>query len=938
MARPNQKTLIIHRVPLVNFGAATSSPTLLYYQKEGAPIIGELALARAETNEDIPRVNHDFKVALGSTGTNGNTVTTHPCADGQERTAASLALDYIKQCLLRASETLKEAGVADSAHIIVAEPVSVHSEDLSEWLPAYRRSLRDLLENRRMEGLENLYFGEIEFLPEPLAVFNYYRYGYRHPELTGKEKYCVLVLDVGGGTSDCSVVETTKDGEVSQGGRLSKPLGSSSAAVAGYFVNHHLAARAFDNAATTPKQKRAYQDTLKKCLQVMHGQIPHNTLSKEDSLFFDNYQWVIHFVEKAKRQLSTTINRASRGWSSNVPPAAEEWIELPREPYAEDSEWDRVPISTSTFLEVFTGRVWDPHLKPLILRTIQNATPALEGKPINRVILSGGTANIGWISEWILRDIPSLCGAIMVDIKEDYQEVVAKGLAIECARRFFSEDHTSDFEMVTYNPLSLALGAGDDAPEPISLKPIGGSGLPDLHKEPGAMIEAATDMRRYNDTRLEWKVVSALPLPKHIEYYFHASAPDELKGNPSRTESRLNFDQWELTAPKGAKFDAQLKIALEIRADGTVTPTFIYREGKHATDNDICRTKPFFLDMTSSCIEKKTATKAYLGLDFGSSNTALAFVSAAAISQYQHDAEDPSWLELNELETHLPTPIALPLALYISESGDVLKRAKRARQFIETGLSLLLAAVVADEEKRARGSTHAGRHGPIKAFKQSKVSAGPIWKVLKDYITTLTTAASFTKPLAPLMEAPIRETMERAVTDVAQCKHDKADEAAIDWNKPLLQLGNIARQVFERAHFGFFQESRLRAGKVHAKFRRLNGQGVGSAPVSVVLSETPEDGQPYLFDLDASIAIPLFPWILLVDAEDSQRRKILLFDGPEGKDNLAFSYRCPGEPHSFMMNLGGSESLDIYAEMAAKLVEGRFPARFIEVIEPPVGE
>ena len=188
------------------------------------------------------------------------------------------------------------------------------------------------------------------------------------------------------------------------------------------------------------------------------------------------------------------------------------------------------------------------------------------------------------------------------------------------------------------------------------------------------------------------------------------------------------------------------------------------------------------------------------------------------------------------------------------------------------------------------------------------------------------------------MEAPIRETMERAVTDVAQCKHDKADEAAIDWNKPLLQLGNIARQVVERAHFGFFQESRLRAGKVHAKFRRLNGQGVGSAPVSVVLSETPEDGQPYLFDLDASIAIPLFPWILLVDAEDSQRRKILLFDGPEGKDNLAFSYRCPGEPHSFMMNLGGSESLDIYAEMAAKLVEGRFPARFIEVIEPPVGE
>lgn len=938
MARPNQKSLIIHRVPLVSFGTATSCPTLLYYGKDAEPLVGEAALERAEKDEEIPRINHDFKVALGSNAARGHGAETFPCADGQDRPAASLTSDFIKQCLQRASQALKDAGVADSAHIIVAEPVSVHSEELTDWLPHYRGSLRDLLEKRRMVGLENLYFGEIEFLPEPLAVFNYYRYGYRHPELAGKEKYCVLVLDVGGGTSDCSVVETTKDGEISKAGRNSKPFGSSSAAIGGYFINHHLAARSFEDAAGSPEKQRSLRASLRKCLQVMQGRAHHHALTEDDAVFYDNYQWVVHFVEKAKRQLTAAINRDPRGWTRDEPPAAEEWIELPLDPYVADADWQRVPISTSIFMEVFAAQVWNPHLKPLIQRTIENATQALEGKPINRVILSGGTANIGWIGAWIQRDIPELLRAVLVDIKEDYQEVVAKGLAIECARRFFSEDHTSDFEMVTYNPLSLTLGAGTDTPKPVALKPIGGSTLPDLHTQPGAMIEAATDMRAHEGKRLEWKVVSALSRPKHVEYYFHASVPDELQSDPSRTESRLNFDQWELNASSDAKYDAQLKIELEIRADGTVIPTFIFREGQHATSADSVKGKPFFLDMTSSRTETKTATRAYLGLDFGSSNTALAFVSAAAISQYQHDAEDPSWLELNELEAHLPAPIALPLAFYISESGDPLKRAKRARQFVETGLSLLLASLWADEEKRARGTTHAGRHGPMKSFKQSKVSAGPIWRYVGDYVGTLGSGATITKALSPLKAGPIRDGIDQAVTNVAQCKHDKADEQGIDWNTSMLQLGNIARQVFERAHFGFFQESRLRAGKVHAKFRRLNGQGVGSAPIPVVLNQTPEDGQIYLLDGDDSLAIPLFPWIFLVDAEDSKRRTFLFFDGPEGKDNSSFSYRCPGEPQVVTMKRGGSEPLDVYADMATALVEGKFPAALIEIVEFPTPE
>jgi len=790
-----------------------------------------------------------------------------------------------------------------------------------------------VLEKRRYQEIDNVYFGEVEFLPEPLAVFNYYRYGFRHPELSGKEKYCVLVLDIGGGTSDCSVVETTKEGEVSQSSKMSKPFGASSDAVGGYFVNHHLAASAMIQRASSGSARRSIKRSFTRCLSVMQGREQHSGLHYGDIVFYDNYQWVVYYVEAAKRRLVAAIASDPRGWMNEEPPAAEEWIDLPDDPYSVDSTWSPCPLTTSLFREVVLKEVWLPHLKPLIGRTIENAEPSLEGKSINRVILSGGTANIGWIGEWLRTDIPELKKALLVDIKEDYQEVVAKGLAIECARRFFSSEHTSDFDMVTYNPLSVAMGLGRTPVKLFKMKPMGGAPLKQLPDQPGALIEAATDMRMLEGKRLEWKVAGETEKPKHIEYYFHAAPPTTVEGDPTRAESRLNFEQSKIDASSKAGFDQHLKLELDIRADGTVTPTFVFREGKHATPADRAKGQSFYMDMTSSGTETKTATKAYLGLDFGSSNTALAYVSAASISQYHRDSQDPSWLELSELEQHLPTPMAVLFALYIAESGDPLRRAKRARQAIETGLSLSLAILWADEEKRSRTTSHAGRHGPIKSFKYTKVSAGPIWARVQDYVNALSENGSFSKPLNPMTVGSVFETIDGAVTDVGKIKHDKIDELSVDWNRPLLLLGNLARQVFEKVDFGFFFESRLRAGKVHAKFRRLHGQGVGSAPIAVVLNETPEDGQVYVLHAEANLAIPLFPWILLSDAEDSDRRKFLFFDGPEGKDAASFSYRCPDEPETLTLQCGQTEGLAIYADMAAKLIDGMFPSSFVQILE-----
>jgi len=54
-----------------------------------------------------------------------------------------------------------------------------------------RNSLRRILTGK---------FALVDFMPEPFAVFQYYRYGVRHPLVAEKRKHIALVVGFGGGT------------------------------------------------------------------------------------------------------------------------------------------------------------------------------------------------------------------------------------------------------------------------------------------------------------------------------------------------------------------------------------------------------------------------------------------------------------------------------------------------------------------------------------------------------------------------------------------------------------------------------------------------------------------------------------------------------------------------------------------------------------------
>ena len=125
-----------------------------------------------------------------------------------------------------------DEGFAIAPSILVAEPLP--SQESKTWLENYRSNIKRILRGRGFDA------DKIDFLPEPFAAFQYYRYG-EHTPLSQQGKRRVMVLDFGGGTFDACVIETTKAGDVSYSGTNQKPIAARSEPVGGYLINRFIA-------------------------------------------------------------------------------------------------------------------------------------------------------------------------------------------------------------------------------------------------------------------------------------------------------------------------------------------------------------------------------------------------------------------------------------------------------------------------------------------------------------------------------------------------------------------------------------------------------------------------------------------------------------------------------------------------------------------------
>jgi hypothetical protein len=188
------KDLFIHHIQQVEVGDSKNIPTTVFYETDTSYRIGYDAL---EATDDVLAVNQDFKIDLGRHDSHSPTHNLRfRTAVGSEKSAYAITQDFITKVLTKVSFWLDTHQVEEAAHILIAEPLAMHAENDSRWLENYRRNLRDMLSGKQSSDFPNIRFDEVSFLPEPFAVFQYYRYGINHPLMTQAIKQQALIVDL----------------------------------------------------------------------------------------------------------------------------------------------------------------------------------------------------------------------------------------------------------------------------------------------------------------------------------------------------------------------------------------------------------------------------------------------------------------------------------------------------------------------------------------------------------------------------------------------------------------------------------------------------------------------------------------------------------------------------------------------------------------------
>lgn len=414
MSKKVEQSLWVTSVSPREIYGQTYIPTAINYQKEGKPIVGRDAF------DESTITNQNFKVDLGDVVPKGSTENRKKFKTNVgEKSAFDLTRDYFN-CLLEQLEKeyprSEETNFKHPAKIIVAEPLAFQIEGHSkQWLNNYRSNIRTVLDR----------YEQVEFLPEPFAVYQYYRYGLRLTTLQEKTKQIALILDFGGGTFDACIIESTQKGDISQSGRNSKPLSADSIPVGGFYINRRIAIylikRDLDN-----KQKSTADNYINKYERMLKGELELSDLRKECQVFINNLSRLESLCEDYK--LSMVSQLSNSDWGVNNDAYQKTIVSIPIDPFKQ-GDWFETEFYAHNLRDVFIKDIWDKHLKGIIASVIKRAEESLAEKNITTTLMSGGSSNFRWMLDLLERDFSEeLYGAEPVPIEHSFQEIVANGL------------------------------------------------------------------------------------------------------------------------------------------------------------------------------------------------------------------------------------------------------------------------------------------------------------------------------------------------------------------------------------------------------------------------------------------------------------------------------------------------------------------------------
>lgn len=827
-----EKKLLISQVKIIRPFEEAAVPTKIRYSGKQYFVGYDAEAAR----EDSSGCYENFKVSLGQLTRQQAQTSLQKVSSRHRRSVVGMTKDFLTGILEKSRNEIEAGGDQFPKKVLVAEPLSIEEEGKvsGQWLSNYRSNMRTALDG---------WFEDVDFLPEPFAVFQYYRYGLRHPLLAEGQKHVALVLDFGGGTLDVSVIETTAEGDISHGGKNSRPLSAKSIPAAGFYINQRLAEDVLFSVLSSKEAKTSARKIIAKVNSFQGlGDEEKSLLGDKELIFVENFVDLLSQIEKAKIRICNSISDWSLG--ANLHGALSHLVRVAEDPFARDSRMIEVPLRAERVREVFENRVWNENLREAIRSAITRSQKELNGKPISVVLLSGGSTNIRWLKGLIERDLRiQLRDAEILEISENYQEVVAKGLAIECARQFYTEGD-GDFGAVTYNRLNLALRPDRKDIEWRKFRPLIQS-MPECEDE-GTLLPSSTSLRAFLDKPMKWKARLSSAPRTELEYHYLKSSFD-----PNDLNSLHNIVDNSVRTPSGTTFGSSIEVELTVRNDGTATPAFIYGKGKQETRVE---GRSFFLDMTFA--DKEGSRSAYLGLDFGTATSALSVVSQDQITAYVQRSRDKTWLDLGELVQELPYPVAHPLGMYITQT-DPLQLEKYGLATLEAALTFIGYCSLCDLISTNEGVDFRSFFGNFRR------SAGPLKHLLVQLAKLANASSGVSKELLSIVEDEVFPTIDSAVTNAAKTKHFK--RADIDYNHILSVLGNHIKRAMNGRVVGVFEgiEKKGFGGGYRGIFRCIDGPN--SPFVKLYHYEGSTDfssAEVFLADVKSGVLVPLAPFYI----------------------------------------------------------------------------
>ena len=456
------------------------------------------------------------------------------------------------------------------SEIIIGEP----AERDSTWKENFRKHMREIL--GELFGIN-----KPQFLPEPFAVFQYYRH-FQHVFSKENESEIVLIIDVGGGTFNSCIIGTTEEGALSRGGPKSVPYGLQAEFCGGSLIDKELLKLVIEKAR---KQGIRWNDDPM-------GRAERSTIP------------VLLHIEDAKINLSNAIGNKAK--------VAEDFSSIQTIVHLDKGslhpEKDVHVELSGEDLKAIIRKMWRRNWGEIILNTITEARRKLNFETLDKVLVAGGSSRLPFMLEELQIPLRSLVPTNQIYFGPDRGNAVAVGIACECKEQVRKFPNLSAGNIASCLLNDLFIGFRKSRRDPIELprkinRPDGS-----LSRD-GQLLTAPFET---GDLTLSYKV--DLPFDPESRIFYAFSEDPFIDG--SDDQSYLNINNDVLSLKPGKKYNRKCELQLDFKKNGIVKPTFIFTTlGRGAT--------PEHIECSEFYIENLRIKEGheFLGIDFGTSNS-----------------------------------------------------------------------------------------------------------------------------------------------------------------------------------------------------------------------------------------------------------------------------------------------------------------------------